>query len=248
MATRSFHSRLHGKDNQNKLVLIGNAVMPIPFHDDVIHLGVVEEQEKWDAVAACDWLVMPSPHESLDGRVGGVGFRPARDRNRGSGSPRGPMPPRSRRLVVSQSGGIRSHPARHRRSNESSAWQTRPTLREDALLLGASGAGLSRAPRASAKAILIPPDLLVCSPGMPAWKATASFDPSRTIIRFARSPRAYLPRPCTSESPPPKPRAFLKSSADASTVCRLGESPGDIRFARCAIGITGFFSTDSSSR
>lgn len=53
------------KTIKTKLVLIGNAVMPIPFHDDVIHLGVVEEQEKWDAVAACDWLVMPSPHESL---------------------------------------------------------------------------------------------------------------------------------------------------------------------------------------
>lgn len=50
---------------QNKLVLIGNEVMPIPFHDDVIHLGFVPDSEKWDAMAACDWLVMPSPHESL---------------------------------------------------------------------------------------------------------------------------------------------------------------------------------------
>ncbi len=53
------------KTIKTKLVLIGNAVMPIPFHDDVIHLGFVDEQEKWSAVAACDWLVMPSPHESL---------------------------------------------------------------------------------------------------------------------------------------------------------------------------------------
>lgn len=50
---------------QTKLVLIGTEVMPIPFHDDVIHLGFVSEAEKWDALAACDWLVMPSPHESL---------------------------------------------------------------------------------------------------------------------------------------------------------------------------------------
>ena len=49
----------------SKLVLAGVEVMPIPFHDDVIHLGFVEEREKWDAIAACDWLVMPSPHESL---------------------------------------------------------------------------------------------------------------------------------------------------------------------------------------
>ena len=48
-----------------RLVLIGTEVMPIPFHDDVIHLGFVPEQEKWDAMAACDWLMMPSPHESL---------------------------------------------------------------------------------------------------------------------------------------------------------------------------------------
>jgi glycosyltransferase involved in cell wall biosynthesis len=48
-----------------KLVLAGTEVMPIPFHDDVIHLGFVDDEEKWDAMAACDWLVMPSPHESL---------------------------------------------------------------------------------------------------------------------------------------------------------------------------------------
>ena len=48
-----------------KLMLIGTEVMPIPFHDDVIHLGFVDEAQKWDALAACDWLVMPSPHESL---------------------------------------------------------------------------------------------------------------------------------------------------------------------------------------
>lgn len=48
-----------------RLVLAGTEVMPIPFHDDVIHLGFIDEQQKWDAMAACDWLVMPSPHESL---------------------------------------------------------------------------------------------------------------------------------------------------------------------------------------
>ena len=48
-----------------KLVLAGNEVMPIPFHDDVIHLGFIDHEQKWDALAACDWLIMPSPHESL---------------------------------------------------------------------------------------------------------------------------------------------------------------------------------------
>lgn len=50
---------------EHKLVLAGTEVMPIPFHDDVIHLGFVDEEQKWDAMSACDWLVMPSPHESL---------------------------------------------------------------------------------------------------------------------------------------------------------------------------------------
>ena len=49
----------------HKLVLIGRDAMSIPFHDAIVHLGFVSEQEKWDAIAACDWLIVPSPHESL---------------------------------------------------------------------------------------------------------------------------------------------------------------------------------------
>ncbi|MEY2558434.1 MAG: hypothetical protein QOE34_1859 [Verrucomicrobiota bacterium] len=48
-----------------KLVLAGREVMPVPFHDDIISLGFLDEQEKWDALAACDWLLMPSAFESL---------------------------------------------------------------------------------------------------------------------------------------------------------------------------------------
>jgi glycosyltransferase involved in cell wall biosynthesis len=48
-----------------KLVLIGKSTMPIPNHPDIIALGFVDEQTKWDALAACDLLVMPSPYESL---------------------------------------------------------------------------------------------------------------------------------------------------------------------------------------
>ena len=48
-----------------KLVLAGTEVMPIPFHDNIIHLGFLAESEKWDAMAACDWLLMPSRYESL---------------------------------------------------------------------------------------------------------------------------------------------------------------------------------------
>ena len=52
-------------DAPHKLVLIGREVMPIPFHDDIIHLGFVSDEEKWAAMKSCDWLIMPSPHESL---------------------------------------------------------------------------------------------------------------------------------------------------------------------------------------
>jgi glycosyltransferase involved in cell wall biosynthesis len=48
-----------------KLVLVGTEVMPIPFHHDIIHLGFLADSEKWDAMAACDWLLMPSRYESL---------------------------------------------------------------------------------------------------------------------------------------------------------------------------------------
>ncbi|CAA9242850.1 MAG: hypothetical protein AVDCRST_MAG42-2116 [uncultured Chthoniobacterales bacterium] len=50
---------------QHKLVLIGREAMPVPVHDDIIYLGFVSERERWEAMAACDWLVVPSPHESL---------------------------------------------------------------------------------------------------------------------------------------------------------------------------------------
>jgi glycosyltransferase involved in cell wall biosynthesis len=49
----------------HKLVLIGQEVMPLPFSDDIIYLGVVSEAEKWAAMERCDWLIVPSPHESL---------------------------------------------------------------------------------------------------------------------------------------------------------------------------------------
>jgi glycosyltransferase involved in cell wall biosynthesis len=48
-----------------KLVLLGMEVLAVPFHDDVVHLGFVPEDEKWQAMASCDWLWMPSVHESL---------------------------------------------------------------------------------------------------------------------------------------------------------------------------------------
>lgn len=48
-----------------RLVLLGKPVMAIPTHPDIVSLGFVSEETKWDALAACDALVMPSPNESL---------------------------------------------------------------------------------------------------------------------------------------------------------------------------------------
>lgn len=50
---------------KHKLLLIGREVMPVPFNDDIVHLGFVSDEEKWAALAASEWLVMPSPNESL---------------------------------------------------------------------------------------------------------------------------------------------------------------------------------------
>ncbi|MBE9166032.1 glycosyltransferase family 4 protein [Pleurocapsales cyanobacterium LEGE 06147] len=48
-----------------KLVLLGKSTMPIPQHPEIMALGFVDEQTKWNALAACDLLIMPSPYESL---------------------------------------------------------------------------------------------------------------------------------------------------------------------------------------
>ena len=48
-----------------RLVLIGTPVMPIPSHPRIQHLGFVTDEEKYDAMAAADLLLMPSYYESL---------------------------------------------------------------------------------------------------------------------------------------------------------------------------------------
>lgn len=48
-----------------KLLLIGKAVMPIPIHEDIIHLGFVDEQTKYHLIAGGILLIMPSPYESF---------------------------------------------------------------------------------------------------------------------------------------------------------------------------------------
>jgi glycosyltransferase involved in cell wall biosynthesis len=48
-----------------RLLLMGKAVLEIPDDPAIVHLGFVSDQEKWDALAAAEALVIPSRYESL---------------------------------------------------------------------------------------------------------------------------------------------------------------------------------------
>jgi len=47
------------------LVLIGSAIMDVPKHPRMHHLGFLDDRDKFDALAASDLLIMPSYFESL---------------------------------------------------------------------------------------------------------------------------------------------------------------------------------------
>jgi glycosyltransferase involved in cell wall biosynthesis len=47
------------------LALIGRPILPVPTHPRIRHLGFVSDEDKFDAMAAADLLVMPSYYESL---------------------------------------------------------------------------------------------------------------------------------------------------------------------------------------
>jgi glycosyltransferase involved in cell wall biosynthesis len=47
------------------LVLIGSAIIPVPKHPRIRHLGFLPDADKFDALAAADLLIMPSYFESL---------------------------------------------------------------------------------------------------------------------------------------------------------------------------------------
>jgi glycosyltransferase involved in cell wall biosynthesis len=48
-----------------RLVLIGSSVLPVPAHPDIVPLGFLPEQDKFDALDGALALVMPSFYESL---------------------------------------------------------------------------------------------------------------------------------------------------------------------------------------
>jgi len=47
------------------LVLIGRAIIDVPKHPRIHHLGFLDDRDKFDALAAADLLIMPSYYESL---------------------------------------------------------------------------------------------------------------------------------------------------------------------------------------
>ncbi|MDI3534974.1 MAG: hypothetical protein PWQ82_1339 [Thermosediminibacterales bacterium] len=51
--------------NDIKLVLMGKPVMQIPKHPDIIPLGFVSDQDKFNGISAAELVVMPSHFESL---------------------------------------------------------------------------------------------------------------------------------------------------------------------------------------
>ena len=54
------------RQNRNlDLVLIGTAALPLPQHPRIRHLGYVTDEDKFDAIAAAEALIMPSYFESL---------------------------------------------------------------------------------------------------------------------------------------------------------------------------------------
>jgi len=47
------------------LVLVGKPIIPVPSHHRIHHLGFLSDEDKFDALAAADLLIMPSYFESL---------------------------------------------------------------------------------------------------------------------------------------------------------------------------------------
>ncbi len=54
-----------GRDAPLKLLLLGKSHLDLPEHPDVVHLGFVSEQDKFDALKAAEVVLMPSRYESL---------------------------------------------------------------------------------------------------------------------------------------------------------------------------------------
>jgi len=56
---------LRGTNKKVSLVLIGNNIIGIPSHPRILHLGILSDEDKCNALLASELLVMPSILESL---------------------------------------------------------------------------------------------------------------------------------------------------------------------------------------
>jgi len=52
-------------DNDVELVLLGKGSCPVPSCDDIKSVGFISEEDKFDAINACEFVVIPSKYESL---------------------------------------------------------------------------------------------------------------------------------------------------------------------------------------
>jgi glycosyltransferase involved in cell wall biosynthesis len=60
-----FQQYLFTSQRPLQLVLAGKALLPIPDHPLIRHVGFISDQDKFDALAGCEALIMPSFYESL---------------------------------------------------------------------------------------------------------------------------------------------------------------------------------------
>ena len=105
------------------LVLIGNPIIPIPDHPQIHHLGFVSDQDKFDAIAASELLIMPSYLESLSMvALEVLGARQARARQRPLRRAEGPVHPQQRRALLRRAS--RSSSRRCARSTSVRRWPT----------------------------------------------------------------------------------------------------------------------------
>ena len=120
------------------LVLVGKTILPIPKHPRIHHLGFLPDEQKFDAMAAADLLIMPSVlREPLDGRARSLGYRQAGARQRAMRRAEGPGDPEQRGAVLRELRRVRgSAPCHHvgadaaaRRSGGTAARTSAPTTR-----------------------------------------------------------------------------------------------------------------------
>lgn len=52
-------------NNNLKLVLMGKEVVPVPKHKDIISMGFVSDEDKFDGISGAKALILPSRYESL---------------------------------------------------------------------------------------------------------------------------------------------------------------------------------------